>query len=307
MSELLPPELEHRIFTLAASSRPASIPRLCLVAWRVQEWTEPLLYRTLVVNQKHVIEELPSISLAQLEHILRSKPPDFINNNVHNLYYRRVSDDKGRASAVIAACKNLRNLFFLCSIGAPAPEAHGFPPLRHLYCHLKYFFVDGTIVAMGMLATLTHLELFTGFPDDETFAADSAHRDLVLTLGSLPSLTHLAVDWEMSTTGLKHLLAIPLSETKIRTVVVLCISYSSSEDILAELQCAELDSDPRVVLMPLVHYGRDWQYGALFGEDYWAYAEEEAVGPSGDREFVRIRWSVVQRGSTNGQRSGVKS
>ncbi|KAJ7622098.1 hypothetical protein FB45DRAFT_121814 [Roridomyces roridus] len=40
----LPPELERDLFELAAYTRPRSIPKLMLVAWRVKAWVEPLLY-----------------------------------------------------------------------------------------------------------------------------------------------------------------------------------------------------------------------------------------------------------------------
>ncbi|KAJ7629850.1 hypothetical protein B0H17DRAFT_1091096 [Mycena rosella] len=46
----LPPELERQIFEICALFRPVSIPKLMLVAWRVKQWIEPILYRTVVIG-----------------------------------------------------------------------------------------------------------------------------------------------------------------------------------------------------------------------------------------------------------------
>ncbi|KAJ6534252.1 hypothetical protein B0H19DRAFT_1185616 [Mycena capillaripes] len=46
----LPPELECRIFEAVALAHPTKIPQLMLVAWRVKEWVEPLLYHVIFLT-----------------------------------------------------------------------------------------------------------------------------------------------------------------------------------------------------------------------------------------------------------------
>ncbi|KAJ7095067.1 hypothetical protein C8R44DRAFT_813875 [Mycena epipterygia] len=45
----LPPELERLVFESAALSHATDIPNLILVAWRIKNWVEPLLYRAVLV------------------------------------------------------------------------------------------------------------------------------------------------------------------------------------------------------------------------------------------------------------------
>ncbi|KAF7291431.1 hypothetical protein MIND_01288200 [Mycena indigotica] len=49
---IFPPELEYVIFKLAAAQDRGSIPRLMLVAWRVKEWIEPLMYQPLLFDSQ---------------------------------------------------------------------------------------------------------------------------------------------------------------------------------------------------------------------------------------------------------------
>ncbi|KAJ7059732.1 hypothetical protein C8F01DRAFT_1145482, partial [Mycena amicta] len=66
----LPRELEREIFELAAEIHPSTVAVLLRVAHRVQEWTEPFLYRTIRVRT--------SQSFEAFQRILRTKSPRFL-------------------------------------------------------------------------------------------------------------------------------------------------------------------------------------------------------------------------------------
>ncbi|KAJ6564436.1 hypothetical protein B0H19DRAFT_1258885 [Mycena capillaripes] len=84
---LLPEDLEREIFEISAHSRPVFIPILMLVARRVKIWLEPLLYRTIVLDNPSVLKGYPIYSWA----ILESKPASFFHHAIdftHRLFSR---------------------------------------------------------------------------------------------------------------------------------------------------------------------------------------------------------------------------
>ncbi|KAJ7461189.1 hypothetical protein FB451DRAFT_1405047 [Mycena latifolia] len=85
----LPLDLERHIFEITALSRPVLIPRLMLVAWRVKEWAEPLLYRTITTSDASRIvhdENYPLLTSAAMLLALEKKPATFFRDAVRNLY-----------------------------------------------------------------------------------------------------------------------------------------------------------------------------------------------------------------------------
>ncbi|KAJ7087512.1 hypothetical protein C8R44DRAFT_820231 [Mycena epipterygia] len=58
-----------------------------LVAWRVKEWVEPLLYRTITVEvgDAGMIAALPALTRGYLSSILKSKPSFFFQRSVRHL------------------------------------------------------------------------------------------------------------------------------------------------------------------------------------------------------------------------------
>ncbi|KAJ7443899.1 hypothetical protein B0H11DRAFT_452304 [Mycena galericulata] len=82
----VPPELERQIFEISALSRPRAIPRLMLAAWRVKEWVEPLLYRTIVLKYGPRADHYPAFTVDILLTSIRSKPA-FFRDAVRNLLF----------------------------------------------------------------------------------------------------------------------------------------------------------------------------------------------------------------------------
>ncbi|KAJ6574558.1 hypothetical protein B0H19DRAFT_1254249 [Mycena capillaripes] len=71
----LPPELERKIFEICTYAQPVSIPNLMLVAARVKEWLEPLLYVTIVVEGDltfQSMKELPRVTIKIMLSIIQA-------------------------------------------------------------------------------------------------------------------------------------------------------------------------------------------------------------------------------------------
>ncbi|KAJ7741701.1 hypothetical protein B0H16DRAFT_1564897 [Mycena metata] len=83
-SPVLPPELERIIFEMAALLRPTNIPNLMRTAWRVKNWVEPLLYRTVFIqpmlSTSYHIDEFPQLTLQGLRQQSATKPPGFFQS-----------------------------------------------------------------------------------------------------------------------------------------------------------------------------------------------------------------------------------
>nr|GAT52462.1 predicted protein [Mycena chlorophos] len=256
MQSALPPELEHHIFELAARSWAICIPRLVLVAWRVKEWVEPLLYRTLLFCPRSYTD-IPSCSTQTFQQLLDAKSSDYLALNVHNLLLWDINMND--VPPILECLTGLRNIFlFPDNYRGESFTIHckRNGQLRHLYCtssNLEPTFDD------AIFSRLTHLELFTGIPDNP---------NAVHTLASLPSLSHLALDKVLVPDRLQALLHVPLSETRLRTVVILAnVEDGTALDHI-------LKTDMRLVVLGPFKYIQDWVHGVTLGVDFWTRADD---------------------------------
>ncbi|KAJ7659096.1 hypothetical protein DFH06DRAFT_1297288 [Mycena polygramma] len=259
----LPPELERHIFELAALSRPVLIPSMMRVAWRVKQWTEPLLYRTLAFGVK--IDGLPIFRPEIFTQIAGTKPHLLASvRNVMALWVPKTTKD------IIRACPRIENLVLMSahyrSSGHLPPPGFDKLSLKRLHCSLDALYDPSllTTLAFAPLLHLTHLELFTDL------YSDSLPEDLTpwTMLGTLSSLTHLALNDHSHGNQLPvclHLLAICGC---LSTLILLDPSHYEG---YAELDL--LCTDPRFVMMSRISWTNDWLQGILRGVDYWARAD----------------------------------
>ncbi|KAF7365745.1 hypothetical protein MVEN_00448300 [Mycena venus] len=256
LSPTLPPELESQIFEIYALSRPRSIPRLMLVAKRVKEWMEPLLYRTMAVGSERPIAGFPSYSGDIVMATIRDKPPSFFFSAVRNL--ATMNFNTYDVEAVLAACSGVENLWLPGLKEAWMPLIAALP-LKRL-CTDCYPILRALPPTHQVFSRLTHLELEDLITDPEDCNA------LATPLSSLPRLTHLS----FSLSGL-----IPLCPRMLESCAglraLVCLntyaisSYNAHEPALAQ--------DVRFVVMRLPRYVEDWYAGAQSGADYWSRAE----------------------------------
>ncbi|KAJ7622045.1 hypothetical protein FB45DRAFT_870282 [Roridomyces roridus] len=182
---LLPPELEREIFELAAYTRPRSIPKLMLVAWRVKAWVETLFYRVLLFSEGrpglHGAWTYPD-DADDVAHFSRtfSIPPSALRANVQHLCI--LHSDKELINFLLRNCLSVHDLW------APAHatlDLVGALPLNRLHCTLRSVFnttpVDFT---HSLLLQMTHPEMFDEAEDLPIFIWSSS--------ALICNLTHLA-------------------------------------------------------------------------------------------------------------------
>ncbi|KAJ7131494.1 hypothetical protein C8R43DRAFT_956995 [Mycena crocata] len=114
---------ERHIVEMLAVSHPISIPTLMLVAARVKEWLEPLLYRTLVIGCA-TLEEFPPCNAQRLLAIEPAPTLDFVRNIVAQSLRRDVIE------LLFTACPNVVNINFQGR--RPRVGVAALPRLTHL-------------------------------------------------------------------------------------------------------------------------------------------------------------------------------
>ncbi|KAJ6553828.1 hypothetical protein DFH09DRAFT_1318838 [Mycena vulgaris] len=149
-----PLDLERYIFELSALSRPVSVPNLVRVAWRVKQWVEPLLYRTLFFGRFNPIDGLPFCNAQICARIASAKSASFLRDSVRNIFLVDISQED--MDTIISTCPAVENL------SSCIHPAHSHPAFMNI----------------------TQLALIE-FPHDNTHFG---------TLTTLPRLTHLAVN-----------------------------------------------------------------------------------------------------------------
>ncbi|KAJ7059736.1 hypothetical protein C8F01DRAFT_1370601 [Mycena amicta] len=200
----LPRELEREIFELAAQSPPSTVAVLLRVAHRVQEWTEPFLYRTIRVRT--------SQSFEAFQHVLRTKPPNFLAASVrHVLFEAREGCTDEICLEIISKCPGITHIGTTVNFTGPkALDAfQTLPNLTHLTASLcDLFSPEGNSIvgkvnpAHPVFARVTHL-----IPLDEIHHRDGAGREICVALSRMPSLTHLRLDQDgLAPADVEHLL-----------------------------------------------------------------------------------------------------
>ncbi|KAF8194013.1 hypothetical protein K438DRAFT_1934739 [Mycena galopus ATCC 62051] len=272
LSPTLPPELESQIFEIYALSRPRSIPRLMLVAKRVKEWVEPLLYRTMAVGSERPIAGFPTYSADIVMAAIRNNPPSFFFCAVRNL--AALNCNTYDVEAVLAACSSVENLWLTGQKEAWIPLIAALP-LKRL-CADCYPILHALSPTHQVFSRLTHVELEDLIPDPEDC------NTLATALSSLPRLTHLS----FSFSGLISLCPRML-ESCISLRALVCLNtYAMSAYNAHELGLAP---DVRFVVMRLPRYVEDWYAGAQSGADYWSRAETFIVERrAGDRDPLQF-------------------
>ncbi|KAJ7156508.1 hypothetical protein C8R43DRAFT_998211 [Mycena crocata] len=256
---IFPPELERQIFEISAFLRPVCIPRLMRVAWRVKEWVEPLLYRTIVIDVRP-IDGLPACSRDTFRHITRTKSAAFLRNSVRNVIASDVLQPR-LFKEIISAFTGLENLhiqgrgLFIPSVDVDDLQ------LRHFYGDIRFDMeaLRNPLRDPGF-ANITHLELINGL--NRSGIGAHMHYDV---LGRLPRLTHLAFDLLLPVQACTGLLQ------ACKLLAALIFLDPGAPRSYAALTLLAIE--PRFVMIAHPKYQEDWQRGALTGVDFWARAD----------------------------------
>ncbi|KAJ6550154.1 hypothetical protein B0H19DRAFT_1265014 [Mycena capillaripes] len=254
----LPPELEHVIFEEAALSRPDSIPHLMLIATRVKEWVEPLLYPVVLVSSNMKSPPVCGFPLFTPRLLLRAiaaKPPGFFEKAVKHLFLQ--ADQLFEAEAILTACLNVTDLF-ASSVGVVnMPALWALRDLRRLTVNLGTFLDHHPIgCAPSAFRNITHLALL-----DYRVTSFDPSRLLAL----IPHLTHIS--FNRAPPGARFYAALH-AEKRLHYIVLLL------RDRLDRANAHQLAHDERFVcIRQPKDYCTDWLLGVHGGSDYWSLAE----------------------------------
>ncbi|KAJ6532644.1 hypothetical protein B0H19DRAFT_1241929 [Mycena capillaripes] len=254
----LPPELEREVFEICALSRPVSIPKLMLVAPRVKEWVEPLLYRIVALGSYMPFRGFPEYREDVISRAIMAKPPGFFDTAVrHLMIWSSLTQDTDK---ILVAFTRLQNLLifdlhdsWLALVAAL--------PLQRLYTDCDSFV--RVVSAKHILHwRLTHLDISISVLNCDTVYA---------ALISLPHLTHLSF-WQPE--------LVPFCPRMLKSCIFLralvCCDPQATTEI--EEHRAVLAPDVRFVLFSMsfasAHIlSADWHTGAKGGTDYWTRVE----------------------------------
>ncbi|KAJ6563999.1 hypothetical protein B0H19DRAFT_74829 [Mycena capillaripes] len=258
----LPPELERIIFEIVALSRATTIPKLMLIAWRVKDWLEPLLYRTVVIGDSSQLNinhrrtvGLPDFREARLLQIIETKP-SFLQHAVKHLFIG-VYAEGSAVDRIVVACPHITHLFAPFD---PSDHIRALSTLRdvqYLTAHVALILTESGALHSSF-QKVTHLELFL-------FADSGVSCDgLCGCLELMPNLTHIAFNLPLQKI---------ISHTALQANVQLqCIIFLRAKTAMEE---GPLLSDSRFLCFEQkMDWCLDWLRGARTGDDYWVLADE---------------------------------
>ncbi|KAF7351438.1 hypothetical protein MSAN_01575800 [Mycena sanguinolenta] len=261
----LPLELERAIFELAASTDVATALRLTIVARRVREWVEPILYSTVVAHApkprpvprrrvKNPSKAPPprKVPISPFMRIIALKPASFFARHVKSLHIAYLGEPE--LVTLLSTCTGISELGWWGTTLAPSVvAAFGSITLRRLSVDTSFNFGQ-TKPTLGTFATITHLDLIFreyGYP-----VLPPAHY--------FPALTHLSVAYDVVVPP-SWCDDIFNSFLRLRILLLFCDSLFEEEASGSR----ELHADLRVVVMQLP--ARAWT--TPWVHDAWALAE----------------------------------
>ncbi|KAF7304455.1 Carboxypeptidase [Mycena chlorophos] len=286
-----PTELEQEIFEAAAELHGGRIPTFLLVARRVYEWLEPMLYRNIRVGMPWA-DAAADLERAEafFDAVARGKPKAAaLARGVHVVTIDQAGEETlARLCAVLPLCRNVSRLAILDTEHMPPGISAVFPHLSQMRLRrLSCTIVPEVVVRVepGMdsrpaFAHLTHFDLC----DDELTPMT------VSFLVGLPSLTHLAICVKILDAPTLRLLL-----GRCRTLRFLVFLFDAGDPQPAEQNARttalELD-DPRVVVAGY----RIWNE-CMLDDGYWATVEEfsrlRKLGNIPEKEFSTLTCTSV--------------
>ncbi|KAF8206185.1 hypothetical protein K438DRAFT_1756287 [Mycena galopus ATCC 62051] len=273
----LPVELEREIFELSALSRPVTIPNLLLVAWHVNKWVEPILYRTIVFER--AIEGYPTFTRDGLLRAIESKPASFFRDSVRNLNLTWDCGLRGPRFShrdieiILSACSGVVDLLVVQGFSLPDAIIMNSLPLKRLSVSLWRLFYRGphdffsrkpsVDFTQPIFSQLTHLYVCD-------FVQTDSDAETIAGLATLRRLTHLTIHAFRIFPVFHRILT---SSTSLRILILLTEHKATSTTRGAD-ENKPLLEDMRFVVMycPSIHI--DWQMGAHTGRDHWTRAED---------------------------------
>ncbi|KAJ7193133.1 hypothetical protein GGX14DRAFT_593208 [Mycena pura] len=295
----LPQELERRIFELSATEFHESIRTLRLVAWRVNAWVEPLLYKAIYIDYDEDYVN-PGWSPDALTADLVRRPTLFRDAVRHVSMYIEVGEDHPAVLCFLATCTGIETLCVRkdsdTSNAQLLSQIQALESLTRLHIDLEDLLsrVPRTELdqAFDKFARITHLELREHLPDD----------GICSRLERLPRLTHVALKYESRARGLRfNCLRVLQTCPRLRVLAALEETRRTSQ---SEPGYRALDTprnidndDPRFVIVRFARKSCDdpeaWLSAARGREvpEFWKCAEEALARRLATRVYKGINQS----------------
>ncbi|KAJ7041432.1 hypothetical protein C8F04DRAFT_1080069 [Mycena alexandri] len=225
-------------------------PKLILVAWRVKEWVEPLLYQTAVLHGSTTTDGYPTFTQSALIRVM-GRNPALLRSSVRNLY-------------LYQPYGVTRNDIIMNTL------SH-FPAVENLSLGAKFGEIktQSDATAMKLIADMP-LKRFCG--DFRPLLRDFplTHPRCTLRPSRADSpLTHLAFDHPNI---IPECLALLQNGKSLRVLVFFGLGLGEQE--WCQKYLAPLSHDPRFLAMEEAWYVEDWHIGVREGLDFWARAED---------------------------------
>jgi len=265
---VLPPELEREIFEICALSRPVSIPKLMLIAQRVKDWVEPLLYRTMAVDYGRPVPGLgvPDYTLKAVLAAIHTKPPAFFPHAVRNLmlcaWYDSTADELSAVETILRACTSVENLSVPQIPDALIPLVACLP-LKHLYASCKLL-LRALPPTDAFFSRLTHIELEDVFEDKDDV------ETACTTLTALPHLTHVS----FTSPELIPICPRLLKSCMALRVLICFLHYALDYSDENHAHAPTLVKDVRFVVMGCGDLLEEWYAGVRHSADYWTHGAD---------------------------------
>ncbi|KAK7036226.1 hypothetical protein R3P38DRAFT_2911057 [Favolaschia claudopus] len=275
-------ELERLVFENSATKR-SDIPKLMLVAHRVHDWLEPVLYQVVLIDLGRRGSGIPS-------HI-DAKTPAFLEKAVRHISVGGdVSEmpkktDVKKLQNFLNKRKNITNLLLQDKTAHPdLLPVLARMPLQRLGVKLGPLFgdpdaeeendwVDRPVSLVDLthplFTALTHLYV-SDYLEWENTDADAV--EWLRDISKLPALTHFGMAFPPSQEIVKRILeTCPLLR-------VLMITFDETDEMGPSAYGQTLFefhgiTDRRVVLASYANFAKDWEVGARGGQDLWDKAE----------------------------------
>ncbi|KAF9010230.1 hypothetical protein BDQ17DRAFT_1009664 [Cyathus striatus] len=262
----LPAELQREIFSMATSNQLSCALRLSLVARRVHEWVQPLVYE---------IVTLGADDTALFLRTMDSKPSEFFATHVKQLCLA-VSVNPEDAARILAVCTGVIGLAFWVDYLAAASDV----PLSALITSLSLrrlsieftHYLDLCEISkpssVNWRVKLTHLHVIFWADEEPAF---------IPHLECLSCLTHFSL----------RLRYRQLTEGSISAILASCKSLRILAILLDELDLMQdlaKFEDKRVVFMPYPDAVQDWEASLRGLPDIWSRAEEMVRGHEGSSQ-----------------------
>ncbi|KAJ7777678.1 hypothetical protein DFH07DRAFT_731106 [Mycena maculata] len=266
-----PLDVEREIFEFAALSDPATVPSLMLVAQRVKQWVEPLLYRVIMLSRREPKCTMPGVLRFTVESFLRrmkDKSPNFLRGSVRHLCLRNMIRDDSfshpriahdpQVDAILGACSEVSDLFLGYHISTGRDRLATMPCLCRLTLEIDLLFEGYPVdFAHTLFRNITHLEVL-----DSADARPAAWP----SIAAIPNLTHLA----FSDPDFCPIFgAVLLASKRLRCLVFLCRDDESIEHARRRADDARF-----VISGRILDFEMDWRDGAQGRDDYWDRADQ---------------------------------